>query len=92
MAVLMKHEGMKALANVSSTEAAELKKQGWVECTNHPGLTKTVIKPVIKPVVDPVTQSIDAIAQPEEPAIMSVQARKPGRPRKAEIHQDEGVI
>ncbi len=70
MAVIMHHAGMKALTQVSVTEAAELKKAGWVE------LTEDQFRSLKK-------HAAEAPAAPAEEVKIEAQKRM-GRPRKVE--------
>lgn len=69
MAVLMQNPAKTGLTHVSTTEANELKKLGWTECTDHPGITKKAAQVAVEP----------------EPATIETQPpRRVGRPRRPE--------
>lgn len=92
MAVIMYHPEMKALCQVSITEAESLKKQGWVEKTLEQFHN---LKKPAKP--DPVQEEPikhEQLAIEENNATIEAQpeklfARRVGRPRKAD---DQNVI
>lgn len=88
MAVMMYHEGMKALTQVSVTEAKELVKLGWREYSQAEFDAAVAAK---TKKVEEVPAFLSApVAEETEPATIEAQPiRRAGRPRKADNYSNE---